>query len=227
MSPRSTIDHRAGIVGRGARARGARRRRGREWFPAVVRRRARWLPVRHGLRRVRRRLPVRGLAATPADGDVEPARMGGVPRQRQGAATPSRCPALVGLEPPRPDVHPPALAVTVARPPAGVLGLHPRRAGHLPADARPAALRARRPDTADRYQVYVGARRHRCSFDADSIVGWIIFHALDIAAVLVLAGVFIFLRRRLRDPGALAVERSSDFLAARRAVRRVGDRPRS
>ena len=50
-------------------------------------------------------------------------------------------------------------------------------------------------------------------FDAGSIVGWLIFHALDIAAVLVLAGVFIFLRRRLRDPGALAVERSGDFLA--------------
>jgi hypothetical protein len=31
--------------------------------------------------------------------------------------------------------------------------------------------------------------------------------------VLVLAGVFIFLRRRLHDPGALAVERSGDFLA--------------
>ena len=31
--------------------------------------------------------------------------------------------------------------------------------------------------------------------------------------MLVLAGVFIFLRRRLRDPGALAVERSGDFLA--------------
>jgi hypothetical protein len=50
-------------------------------------------------------------------------------------------------------------------------------------------------------------------FDAESIVGWLVFHALDIAAVLVLAGVFIFLRRRLRDPGALAVERSGDFLA--------------
>jgi nitrate reductase gamma subunit len=31
--------------------------------------------------------------------------------------------------------------------------------------------------------------------------------------VLVLAGVFIFLRRRLRDPGAMATERSGDFLA--------------
>jgi nitrate reductase gamma subunit len=64
---------------------------------------------------------------------------------------------------------------------------------------------------ADRYQVYV-SKVGTVSFDADSIVGWLTFHALDIAAVLVLAGVFIFLRRRLRDPGALAVERGTDFL---------------
>jgi len=51
------------------------------------------------------------------------------------------------------------------------------------------------------------------SFDSRSVAGWITFHLLDIAAVLVLAGVFIFLARRLRDPGALAVERSNDFLA--------------
>ena len=51
------------------------------------------------------------------------------------------------------------------------------------------------------------------SFDSRSVVGWVTFHLLDIAAVLVLAGVFIFLSRRLRDPGALAVERSNDFLA--------------
>ena len=50
-------------------------------------------------------------------------------------------------------------------------------------------------------------------FDSRSLVGWITFHLLDIAAVLVLGGVFIFLARRLRDPGALAVERSNDFLA--------------
>jgi nitrate reductase gamma subunit len=65
---------------------------------------------------------------------------------------------------------------------------------------------------ADRYEVFV-SRVGTLHFDAGSIVGWLIFHALDIAAVLVLAGVFIFLRRRLRDPGALAVERSGDFLA--------------
>lgn len=65
---------------------------------------------------------------------------------------------------------------------------------------------------ADRYQVYL-SRIGTAEFDARSVVGWFIFHGLDIAAVLVLAGVFIFLRRRLRDPGALAVERSGDFLA--------------
>jgi hypothetical protein len=51
------------------------------------------------------------------------------------------------------------------------------------------------------------------TFDSRSVAGWITFHLLDISAVLVLAGVFIFLARRLRDPGALAVERSNDFLA--------------
>jgi nitrate reductase gamma subunit len=64
----------------------------------------------------------------------------------------------------------------------------------------------------DRYQVYL-SRVGTVSFGADSLVGWTIYHALDIAAFLVLGGVFIFLRRRLRDPGALAVERGGDFLA--------------
>jgi hypothetical protein len=64
----------------------------------------------------------------------------------------------------------------------------------------------------DRYQVYL-SRIGTLQFDADSILGWLLYHGLDIAAVLVLGGVFIFLRRRLRDPGALATERSGDFLA--------------
>jgi hypothetical protein len=51
------------------------------------------------------------------------------------------------------------------------------------------------------------------SFDSRSVAGWITFHLLDISAVLVLAGVFVFLARRLRDPGALALERANDFLA--------------
>jgi len=51
------------------------------------------------------------------------------------------------------------------------------------------------------------------SFQAQSIVGFITFHLLNIAAFLVIAGVLVFLYRRLRDPGALAVEREGDFLA--------------
>lgn len=65
---------------------------------------------------------------------------------------------------------------------------------------------------ADRYQVYV-SRAPTIKFETDGILAWLSFHALNISAVLVLAGVFIFLRRRLRDPGALAVERGGDFLA--------------
>ena len=51
------------------------------------------------------------------------------------------------------------------------------------------------------------------SFDSRGLVGWVTFHLLDVSAALVLAGVFIFLARRVRDPGALATERSNDFLA--------------
>ena len=64
----------------------------------------------------------------------------------------------------------------------------------------------------DRYQVYL-SRVGTLKFDAESIFGWLLYHGLDIAAILVLGGVFIFLRRRLRDPGALAIERSGDWLA--------------
>lgn len=64
----------------------------------------------------------------------------------------------------------------------------------------------------DRYRVYL-SRVGTVEFDAETVLGWLMYHALDVSAVLVLAGVFIFLHRRLRDPGALATERSNDFLA--------------
>ena len=63
-----------------------------------------------------------------------------------------------------------------------------------------------------KYQTVIG-EIGTFTFDSRSVLGWVTFHLLDISAVLVLAGVFIFLTRRLRDPGALALERSSDFLA--------------
>ncbi|NLD75694.1 MAG: MFS transporter [Acidimicrobiales bacterium] len=66
-------------------------------------------------------------------------------------------------------------------------------------------------DHGRRYEAYAGPLA-TIQFDSRSILGWLMFHALDISAVLVLGGVFIFLSRRLRDPGALAVERSNDFL---------------
>jgi hypothetical protein len=51
------------------------------------------------------------------------------------------------------------------------------------------------------------------TFDSRSLVGWLFFHLLNIAAILVIAGVVIFLLRRLRDRGALALERGGDFAA--------------
>jgi len=66
-------------------------------------------------------------------------------------------------------------------------------------------------DNGRRYEAFAGPIA-TISFDSRSVVGWVTFHLLDVSAVLVLAGVFIFLSRRLRDPGALAVERSNDFL---------------
>lgn len=49
------------------------------------------------------------------------------------------------------------------------------------------------------------------SFGSRSVIGFLIFHTLNIAAVLVIAGVAIFLYRRLNEPGALAVERAGDY----------------
>ncbi|MEV4427622.1 MFS transporter [Streptomyces sp. R-07] len=44
-------------------------------------------------------------------------------------------------------------------------------------------------------------------FDALSVPGWLMFHGLDIAAVLVIAGAAYFLWRRLKDRGAITGQR--------------------
>jgi hypothetical protein len=44
------------------------------------------------------------------------------------------------------------------------------------------------------------------SFQIRTALSWIVFHALDFAAVMVLAGVFLSLWRRMRDQGAQAVQ---------------------
>lgn len=51
------------------------------------------------------------------------------------------------------------------------------------------------------------------SFDSRSLIGWLVFHALNVAAILVIAGVAMFLIRRFRDRGAMALERAGDFAA--------------
>jgi MFS transporter, NNP family, nitrate/nitrite transporter len=51
------------------------------------------------------------------------------------------------------------------------------------------------------------------SFEVRTVLSWLLFHGLDIAAVLVLAGIALALWRRLQDRGALALQDfSSDFL---------------
>ncbi len=51
------------------------------------------------------------------------------------------------------------------------------------------------------------------SFPADSIFGLLAFHGLDIAAVLVIAGVMLAMRRRMREEGASALQSfTEDFL---------------
>lgn len=50
-------------------------------------------------------------------------------------------------------------------------------------------------------------------FELGTVLAWLIFHALDFSALLVLAGICLALWRRLRDEGALALETlSADFL---------------
>ncbi|MGW5531030.1 MFS transporter [Streptomyces xanthochromogenes] len=44
-------------------------------------------------------------------------------------------------------------------------------------------------------------------FDALSVVGWLMFHGLDIAAVLVIPGASYFLWRRMKDRGAITGQR--------------------
>jgi len=62
------------------------------------------------------------------------------------------------------------------------------------------------PSTGHGYEMQVlGARA--LGFDALSPVGWLLFHVLDVAAVLVIAGSAYYLLRRLSDREVLATQR--------------------
>ena len=68
-----------------------------------------------------------------------------------------------------------------------------------------------RPDDQMTYVTYVFGFPTG-SFRVRTIVSWLIFHGLDIAAVLVLGGIALALWRRMRDRGARAVQEfGSDF----------------
>jgi hypothetical protein len=61
--------------------------------------------------------------------------------------------------------------------------------------------------------VLFGIRLEFTQFLARSIVGWIIFHLLDVSAVLCLAGVAMSLARRLRDEAEIVTQRvDNDFI---------------
>jgi len=48
---------------------------------------------------------------------------------------------------------------------------------------------------------------------SNSIIAWLMFHGLDVSAVLVIPGVMLAMRRRMRDEGAVAVQLfSEDFV---------------
>ncbi len=212
MSPRSTIDHRAAswaaalvlavlavaVVGSG----------NLRWFDAAL------VGYLFGtlFADLRRRLPLPRLAAAPADGACSTGGAGRRSAPGRAGATPRRCPGwwrsnLVGA-----DVHPRALALAVDRAPAGVLGLRPGRAGHLPARVRLAALRVGRRQTAAA-TARSSARSARsastaaaCSAGSSSTCSTSRRCSCSPAcSSSSAAGCAI--------PGALAVERSNDFLA--------------
>jgi hypothetical protein len=61
------------------------------------------------------------------------------------------------------------------------------------------------PDNWEWYRIYV-LGRPTVAFPIDSVFGFLIFHALVWSSVLVIAGVALALRRRLRDHGAAALQ---------------------
>lgn len=68
------------------------------------------------------------------------------------------------------------------------------------------------PANPARYQSYVFGMMAG-SFPAESLVGWMTFHALDFCAIAVIAGMAIAMRRRMGDRGAMTVQQfSMDFV---------------
>lgn len=67
------------------------------------------------------------------------------------------------------------------------------------------------PDSQETYYCYLSGIRV-LAFPTDSLVALVLFHVLDIAAVMVLAGILLSLVRRARDRGALSVQQFANDL---------------
>ena len=176
-------------------------------------------------RGVRHRLPLPGVVATTADGAAEPAGMGVVP---PGPAAPQR-------RRPRGSGRQRTCwrRASSAAAPRGRWAAHQSvfwgcmlaAAVTVPADLRVAALRDRSARTASEYQAYVFgvgtvSLRRRPAWSAS-----LVFHLLDIAALLVIAGVLVFLLPAARRPRSAGRRTQRGLPRPGRAVRRVGHRP--
>ena len=85
------------------------------------------------------------------------------------------------------------------------MGLPPRGRDHLPAGLRLGPLRDACRATSTWYRAFVFGFP-TVAFPIDSVVGFLVFHGLVWASFLVIAGVMLALRRRMRDHGAAALQ---------------------
>ena len=108
-------------------------------------------------------------------------------------------------------LHLPPRPAARRRPLAHHVGLRHRPGRHHPTGVRLGRVphRAGRPDT---YRLYVFGFP-QAAFPIDSVRGFVTFHILVWPSLLIVAGVFLALRRRLRDEGAAALQQfGEDFL---------------
>jgi hypothetical protein len=172
------------------------------------------LPIRCGARslylrvvvcRFRADVSLRDVAPASADGLVLASRLGGL---LQAALQKTKCHQLVQANDHRfrvESVHLAAGKIPLASPLVDHVGLHHRSLeitfplvfGWLMFESVPGDL--------DSYRIYVFGFA-TTAFKVESIFGFVLFHGLVWAALLVIPGVMIAMHRRMRDEGAVSVQ---------------------
>jgi MFS family permease len=169
-----------------------------------LRRRACDLHLRLRLRGLGRRFPLRGVAAEAAHPDLLQARVR-TGLQSRAPAQPAP-PRRRDLDPPaRPDLHPASFDQAMVDAPVPLLGLPARGRDHVPPRLRLDPLRHLCPTIRSRTSPTCSAFP-TASFPVRTVFAWLLFHGLDIAAVLVLAGIALSLGRRMRDNSAMTAQ---------------------